>query len=63
MVSRTLRAGIEGAGSMMDIGGTGYRRHLNRTLKLRNPVSDQRNLAKDFRIAIVTVVDKGAKRR
>lgn len=62
MVSRTLRAGLQGAGSLMDIGGTGYRRHASRSLKLRNPLSDQRNVAKDFRIAILAAVDKGAKR-
>ena len=47
----------------MDMGGTEYRRHRSRALKLRNPVADQRNVAKDFRIAVLTVVDKSAKRR
>lgn len=64
MASRSSRARAKGVGSLVDVGGTGYRSGKSIWVSRRGSlVTDQRAIGKDFRVAITKVVDQDPKRK
>ena len=62
MKDRDSASFLRGMGSVLDLGGTTYRRAPLKSVRKGSPAADQRALAKDVKVAVRSI-SSGTRRR